>query len=225
MTRALMNRLTDLRSGVLGVSCDVENLLADCELIFRSGAPAEPGVLADRADAALAAAKAVEADALALIAGEEVFGEDVQSVCAVLKVTSCLGRVANSVARLATRAEALAPQALSESGPHFAMVLRRVREVVHRAISAFRDFDDRSSLAFEEEIRAVDQIAVDVCRALLGEVGARALPVSSLSQYFFVLDDLDRIAGHAKSIIAALIPRTALPGHGVAPWPAVCQRV
>lgn len=209
MTRALMHQLDELQERVFQIATEVEALLAGTEEILRGGNPADARSLAEHCERSAHMAQSAETQVVTVIAEAEVFGDDIHLLLALLRVCTSLGRVARSVGRVVNRMAGLDPNLLPPYGNRLAPILGKVKELVGDAVAAFQHPDERIPLGLVEKLRSLDRLASEVVGELVVEVQARSLPVSAVSQFFFVLNDLERIAGHTKSIAAAFGLRTA----------------
>jgi phosphate uptake regulator len=209
MTRALMHQLDELRERVVRIATGIEALLAGTEDILQSGNTGDTRSLAELCERSAQMAQSAEAEVVTVIAEAEVFGDDIHLLLALLRVNNSLGRVARSVGRVVNRVAGLDPNLLPPYGKRLAPILGKVKELVGDAAAAFQHPADRVPLGLVEKLRSLDRLASEVVSKLVVEVQARSLPVTAVSQFFFVLNDLERIAGHTKSIAAAFGFRTA----------------
>ncbi len=207
MTRAFMNQLAELRDRVLENASSTEELVSLCERVFPNNRNGELATLENSAEGIAARALSIETDVLKVIASDDAFGDDIHTLCVMLKVSSCFSRVARSTARMLERASALDEKTLGVYHEQLMPVLSQVMEIVRRAISAFRDRDVEVTRNLICEIGAVDATAREVSRKLFSDARSRTVTVTDCGQFFRVLNDLERIAGHARSVGSALVFR------------------
>ena len=209
MTRAFMNQVDELTQRLAVSAKDIQVMVDDDGLTFHIESGFDLRRLQEHTDGIAQDTQTIEDEVVSIIASHDAYNDDIQALCALLKVSRGLGRVAQTASRIAERVHRLEKRSEPWFGRRLSPTLVRITSLLHEVLRAFGDRSDSTSRELRQRVHDVEKEATEVVRKLMRDAAHAGFnPPAACSELFFLLDDVERMVEQGRSIALALVGRS-----------------
>lgn len=205
MTVQFVHQLDGLRRRSVRLGDLVQDILREaCESIFHTDDALARRVVARDCDVDVEEV-AIEREVIRLLALYQPVGSDLRLLCAILKVTNDLERVADCAVNIAERAGRLTMDVNHWEGQAIRDLGRLVGQTLGEAIGSYSDQCDSAASAVLTRDTEIDGMYAGFVRRLVAESPSETRSLSVNLDLLSIAKNLERIADHAMNVAEDVI--------------------